>query len=239
MSWAQKIHSERLGCVRVPCSWFVSELKEYTRVPAQVHGWAFLSAPGPSGAFLCCQGLLSWKSWTILNPRQTVSHQKCCHNFYLERNQVLSQNCCLTKNRLIGEPKHPAQIRVWSFLQGSSSLELGFGFALPADGYSCEHSLCPPTRHSEQQEWPSQADPRPGHTDFGVLHRARYFGSEMNPWALWLWTISPAQSDVGFQQTLQRLSEALAANSWYYCWVLQSHIVLYLFTGSKIWGYQV
>lgn len=181
MSWAQKIHSERLGCVRVPCSWFVSELKECTRVPAQVHGWAFLSAPGPSGAFLCCQGLLSWKSWTILNPRQTVSHQKCCHNFYLERNQVLSQNCCLTKNRLIGEPKHPAQIRVWSFLQGSSSLELGFGFALPADGYSCEHSLCPPTRHSEEQEWTSQADPRPGHTDFGVLHRARYFGSRDEP----------------------------------------------------------
>lgn len=107
----------------------------------QVHGWAFLSAPGPFGAFLCwCELLL----WTILNPTQMIPHQKYWHNFYVELKQVLLQYCCLTKSRWLGEPKHQAQIWVWSSLQGSSSLESGFSFALPPDGFSCEHKLCVP-----------------------------------------------------------------------------------------------
>lgn len=164
----------------------------------QVHGWACLSAPGPFGVFLCCPGLLLWMSWTIVNPTPMVSHQKHWHHFYLELKQVLLQHCSLTKSRWIGEPKHQAQIWVWSSFQGSSSL--GFGFALPADGNSCEHSLCPQTRHwGARENFPCWSSPWP--CRLWSLHPARDLGSEMNPWALWLnhfscsqWCWVPANS---------------------------------------------
>lgn len=133
--------------------------------------------------------LLLWKSWTVLNPTPMVSRQKYLHHFYLELKQVLVQYCCLTKSRWIGEPKHQAQSWVWSSLWGSSSL--GFGFA---DGYSCQHNLCPQSRHwGVRENFPCWSSPWPC--------RLWSFVSEMILRALWLnhfscsqWCRAPANS---------------------------------------------
>lgn len=205
---------------------------------AQVHGWAFLPAPGPFGVVLSCHGLLLWKPWTILNLTQMVwrrnadttstwSLSKCCYNILLFNKGQVN----------------------WRAKTSSSDLGLKFslGQQLLGAGVLVLHSL------QRVQLW---ARPLSSNwTLWGVRANSPCWSSPKScrfqsftpsqVFWLWdeplstLWTISPAPSDAGFQQTLQRLSEPLAANSWYYYWALQSHIVLHLFTGSKIWGYPV
>lgn len=139
----------------------------------QVQGWAFLSAPGPFGVLLCCPGLLLWKSWTIPNPTQVVSHQKYWHDFYLELKQAVFTVSTFTKGRWTGEPKHQAQVWVWSSLQGSSFFGAGVWFCTP----SRQVQLWAQALSSNQNPWGTRAN----------------FPCWSSPWSCRLWSFTPSQ----------------------------------------------